>query len=362
MFDVLAHRAADDDDLAARVDADVDRLLHAVDVRGEARRRGCGPCGAGMIWRNASPTTRSEPRDAGALGVRRVAEQQVDAAVAELGEPADVGAQAVDRRVVELVVAGVEDAPARRLEHDRRPRPGSSAPCGRTRCGTARARSASPSGSTSRSSAARSRPCSSSFDLTRPSVSRVAQISATRASRIRYGSAPTWSSCPCVSTTRADRRSRSRRYAKSGRIEVDAEVLVAREREPGVDRRRSSPSASKTVMFLPDLAEAAERDDLGASGHRPSVGRVVGLTGPRVEPDTRLMRLSFLAYATVAAGLGVTVAGAFAAAGRPLTALALLRRGRARRRAARGARERPDRASRSGRESSASPRASSSRR
>ncbi len=35
------------------------------------------------------------------------------------------------------------------------------------------------------------------------------------------------------------------------------------------------------------------------------------------------MRLSMLAYATVAAGLGVTVAGAFAAAGRPLTALAL---------------------------------------
>jgi HD-GYP domain-containing protein (c-di-GMP phosphodiesterase class II) len=36
-----------------------------------------------------------------------------------------------------------------------------------------------------------------------------------------------------------------------------------------------------------------------------------------------LVRLSVLAYATVAAGLGVTVAGAFDAAGRPLTALAL---------------------------------------
>jgi HD-GYP domain-containing protein (c-di-GMP phosphodiesterase class II) len=36
-----------------------------------------------------------------------------------------------------------------------------------------------------------------------------------------------------------------------------------------------------------------------------------------------LVRLSVLAYATVAAGLGVTVAGAIAAAGRPLTALAL---------------------------------------
>ena len=36
------------------------------------------------------------------------------------------------------------------------------------------------------------------------------------------------------------------------------------------------------------------------------------------------MRLSVLAYATVAAGLGVAVAGAYAAVGKPLTALALL--------------------------------------
>ena len=34
---VAAHRAADDDDLAAGVDRDVDRLLHPVDVRREAR-------------------------------------------------------------------------------------------------------------------------------------------------------------------------------------------------------------------------------------------------------------------------------------------------------------------------------------
>src|SRR4029079_9832352 len=62
------------------------------------------------------------PRGAGnarALGVRRVAEEEVDAAVAELGQAADVGAQAVDRRVVELVVAGVQNPPAGRVEHDR---------------------------------------------------------------------------------------------------------------------------------------------------------------------------------------------------------------------------------------------------
>ena len=73
----------------------------------------------GMIWRNASPTRRSEPVKPGPLGVRRVAEQQVDAAVADLGEPPDVGPEAVDRRVVELAVARVQDAARRRLDHDR---------------------------------------------------------------------------------------------------------------------------------------------------------------------------------------------------------------------------------------------------
>ena len=77
------------------------------------------PVSTGMIWRNASPTSRSEPVTPGALGVRRVPEQEVDPARAELGEPADIGSQAVDRRVVDLVVAGVEDAAAGRVEHDR---------------------------------------------------------------------------------------------------------------------------------------------------------------------------------------------------------------------------------------------------
>ena len=57
-------------------------------------------------------------RHAGALRVRRVAEEEVDAAVAEVGEGAEVGAEAVHGRVVDLVVAGVDDAPARGLEDD----------------------------------------------------------------------------------------------------------------------------------------------------------------------------------------------------------------------------------------------------
>ena len=191
------------------------------------------------------------PRHAGPLGVRRVAEQQVDAAVAELGELADVGAQAVDRRVVELVVAGVDDAARRASRARRRPRPGSSAPCARTRAGTAPSSTGSSSGSASRSSAARSRPCSSSFDLTSPSVSRVAQTSATpHLAHAGTAASRRGPRAPCVSTTarivargRAGTRSRAGRGRRRG-----ARRAGTRGRRR---RRRSSPSDSKTVMFFP---------------------------------------------------------------------------------------------------------------
>ena len=203
------------------------------------------------------------------LGVRRVAEQEVDAAVADLGEPADVGAQAVDGRVVDLVVAGVQRCgrPASRARS--RPRPGSSAPSGRTPRGTARAAPARRRDRPRCSSAARSRPCSSSFDLTSPSVSRVAQTSGTRASRRRYGSAPTWSSCPCVSRTARTGLSRSRRYVKSGRTGRRRGARRAGTRGPR--RRRSiSPSASKTVMFLP----TSPRPPSGMIRVLPGIGAV----------------------------------------------------------------------------------------
>ena len=65
----------------------------------------------------------------------------------------------------------------------------------------------------------------------------------------RYGQRADVILVPCVSTT-ADHVSRSRRYAEVGKDQVDAEMLVAREREPGVDDDRLA-GASKTVMFLP---------------------------------------------------------------------------------------------------------------
>ena len=60
---------------------------------------------------SCGPTPRSDGREPGPVGVGRVAAQQQHAVAAELGEPRDVGGQAVDGRLVELVVAGDDDRP-----------------------------------------------------------------------------------------------------------------------------------------------------------------------------------------------------------------------------------------------------------
>ena len=114
---VLPHRAPDDRDLAVDPDGDVDRLLHPVDVRGEARDQDAAlEPRDDLLERLADQPLRA--RDAGTLGVRRVAEHEVDALGAELGEAADIRAQAVHRRMVELPVAGVQDTAGRCLQDD----------------------------------------------------------------------------------------------------------------------------------------------------------------------------------------------------------------------------------------------------
>ena len=107
--DVLAHRAADERDLAAVRRGRVDDLLDAVDVRGEA-----GDDDPALAAREHALQVRADDRLAesempGAVGVRGVAAQQQQALAAELGEPRHVGRRAADRRLVELVVAGEED-------------------------------------------------------------------------------------------------------------------------------------------------------------------------------------------------------------------------------------------------------------
>src|SRR5581483_4283864 len=159
-------------------------------------------------------------RDARALRVRRVAEQEVDAAVAELGELADVGPLPVDGRVVELVVTGVHDAPAGRLEHD-----GGSI--------GDRVRHAD------------------ELDAERTEVEGlVAARTGTCTSRMRYGSEPTWSSCPCVRTTPRIISARSMRYEKSGSTRSTPRCSSRGNARPA-STTTIEPSASYTVMFFP---------------------------------------------------------------------------------------------------------------
>ena len=194
----------------------------------------------------------------GPLGVRRVAEQQVDAAVAELREPADVGLQAVDGRVVELPVARVDDAAGRR-----------SRATTATQSGIECAMRTNSSGNgaeldrlaRARPRAARSRaasPCSSSFDLTRPErqARRDHLVAVDLAQQVRQRA-----DVVLVAVREDDARDALvAQVAEVGQDEVDAEVLVAREREPGVD---DDDLAAVLVdgHVLADLAEAAERDD-----------------------------------------------------------------------------------------------------
>ena len=114
---VLAHRAPDDAHLPPDGDRDVDRLLHPVDVRRERRDENASLAQRNDLAERLADDTLGQ-RDSRTLRVRRVAEHQVDTLVAQLGEPADVGLESVDRRVVELPVPRVHDASGRRLEDD----------------------------------------------------------------------------------------------------------------------------------------------------------------------------------------------------------------------------------------------------
>ena len=103
--DVLAHRAAHQRDLAPQRGGGVDHLLDAVDVGGEARDDDAALGAAEHLLQVGADLAlgRGEAR---AVGVGGVAAEQQHALGAQLGQPRDVGRLAVDRGLVELVVAG----------------------------------------------------------------------------------------------------------------------------------------------------------------------------------------------------------------------------------------------------------------
>ena len=88
-------------------DSSID-LLQAVHVRGEGGEEDAPAARLEDAVQTAAHAALRAGR-AGVLDVGRVGEQQQHAARAVLGEGLDVGPAAVDRRVVDLEVAGVDD-------------------------------------------------------------------------------------------------------------------------------------------------------------------------------------------------------------------------------------------------------------
>ena len=118
--DVVHHRSTDERDLAPALHAPRGDLLHAMQVRrepgdDEALRSGWSR----RMSRITGPTVASDAREARALGVRRVGQEQPHALAADLAEAGEVGAAAVDRREVDLEVAGVQDRAGGRAVRDR---------------------------------------------------------------------------------------------------------------------------------------------------------------------------------------------------------------------------------------------------
>ncbi len=108
----------DQRDLAVERGGGVDDLLHAVDVRGEARHDD-PPLAAREDLLQVRADDRLRRREAGAVDVGRVAAQQQHALAAELGQARDVGRRPVDRGLVELVVAGDQHRAELGAERDR---------------------------------------------------------------------------------------------------------------------------------------------------------------------------------------------------------------------------------------------------
>ena len=116
-LEVLLHRAADDRHVAVHVRGGVEDLLDAGDVACEGRDDDPPVERLHDLAEGVADRALGR-RVAGVLGTRRVRQEDRHALRAELGEDREVGQLAVDRGVVELEVAGVDDGPDRGLERD----------------------------------------------------------------------------------------------------------------------------------------------------------------------------------------------------------------------------------------------------
>ncbi len=214
------------------------------------------PRRTGMIWRKASPTTRSERvKPARSAFVESPSSRSTPRLPSAASRPTSVRSPSTgvwssfqsplwktSPAAVSIAIPTASGIECAMRMNSRVNGPSSTGPL---------------SGSASRSSAARSSPCSSSFDLTSPSVRRVAQISCDadlaqeerqRADVILVGVGQDDGAHALVA-----------QVAEVGEDHVDSEMLVARERHAGVD---DDDLVAELVNghVLSHLAEPAERD------------------------------------------------------------------------------------------------------
>ena len=216
------------------------------------------------------------------LGVRRVAEQEVDAAVADLREAADVGAagrppacgRSCSRRCARCA------RPGSRARS--RPSPGSSAPCGRTRPGTgpSSTRLVVRIGLAQLGGAQQAVLVELRLDQPERQPRRPDLLDADLAQQVRKRA-----DVILVAVRQqdgADRRlPRSARYEKSGRIRSTPRCSSRGNASPASTTSMASRRPRYDGHVLADLTEAAERDDSGTSGHRGSLDAAQASLRPR---------------------------------------------------------------------------------
>ena len=112
---VAHHRPADEGHRALVRLRRVEHLLHPVDVAGEAGDDDPPLGGAEHVVEHRRDLALAGD-EAGNLGVGRVRQQQIDALAPEPGEAAEVGDAPVERELVHLEVAGVQDGARRRAD------------------------------------------------------------------------------------------------------------------------------------------------------------------------------------------------------------------------------------------------------
>ena len=251
------------------------------------------PLRSGKSVRNASPTSRSEPVFPGRSAFVESPEQEVDAAVADLRQLPDVGLEAVHGRVVELPVARMNYPSRTGLDDE----------CDRVRDGVRNADELDPERA------------ELEWLVSRLGIDELSRLTEPVLIELRLHEPERE---PCrdhlldldlpqqvrepAHVVLVPVREHDRAHALPLQVadvreeQVDAEVLVSREREPGVD---DDDLAGRLVNghVLPDLAETAERDDPEHVTHRATecTGRaknVLPLNGGRLEQAEALQTVS----------------------------------------------------------------------